>query len=254
VADVGTVSIAYVTHPFCPWSWGAEPSWRRLLTEFGDQVAITYVISGNGGGQPDPREWLEAAAATGMPVDPRGVMAAPPASTNPAGLAVKAVAEQADPGAFLRRLREAIFVERRRLDRGDALLDVARETSPPLDIPTLEIAFGSNGPVEALGADFERAAGSPRPALWVSGSSVVDGRAPYAEWRAALLAAGATARDGGLTIEQALHRFRACATAEIAALCDLPGPRAPAELWRLALEWRVRARPVLGGELWELAA
>jgi hypothetical protein len=256
VADVGTVSIAYVTDPYCPWSWGAEPSWRRLLTEFGDQVAITYVISGNGGGGTDPREWLEAAAATGMPVDPRGVMAAPPASTNPAGLAVKAVAEQADPGPFLRRLREAIFVERRRLDRGDALLDVARETSPPLDIPTLEIAFGSHGPVEALGVDFERAAGSPRPALWVGGApAVVDARAAYAEWRAALLQAGAEAREGApLTIEQALRRFGTCATAEIAALCDLPGPRAPAELWRMALEWRVRARPVLGGELWELAA
>ena len=83
---------------------------------------------------PTRSEWLEAAAATGMPVDPRAVMAAPPASTNPAGLAVKAVAEQADPGPFLRRLREAIFLERRRVDRGDALLDLARETTPALDL------------------------------------------------------------------------------------------------------------------------
>jgi predicted DsbA family dithiol-disulfide isomerase len=309
VADVGTVSISYVTDPFCPWSWAAEPSWRRLRSEFGDQVAITYVISGMGGAQPDPREWLEAAATSGMPVDPRGIMADPPASTNPAGLAVKAVAEQADPEPFLRRLREAIFLERHRLDRGGALLDVARETTPALDIETLRIAFGSHGPVEALGADFERAAGSPRPALWIGGDrasaadapgapaaadvgaaspvsapaagaaapadagaaspvappatgaraagsapavAVVDGRAPYAEWRSALLAAGAEARDGALPIEDALRRFGPCTTAEIAALCDLPGPRAPAELWRLALEWRVRPRHVLGGESWEL--
>jgi hypothetical protein len=39
----------------------------------------------------------------------------------------------------------------------------------------------------------------------------------------------------------------------VAAVCDLPGPRAPAELWRLALEWRVRPRRVPGGELWEPA-
>jgi predicted DsbA family dithiol-disulfide isomerase len=277
VADVGIVSISLVTDPFCPWSWGAEPSRRRLQSQFGGQVAITYVISGMGGAQPDPAEWLDAAAATGMPADPRGIMAAPPASTNPAGLAVKAVAEQADPGPFLRRLQEAIFLERRRADRGDALLELAREVSPELDLDTLRIAFGSHGPVEALGGDFERAAGSPRPALWVSEGArgaasapassgavasaaattasvtVVDGRAPYAEWRAALLAAGAEARDAALTIEDALRRFGACTTAEIAALCELPGPRAPAELWRLALEWRVRPRPVLGGELWELA-
>jgi predicted DsbA family dithiol-disulfide isomerase len=252
VADVGIVSISLVTDPFCPWSWGAEPSRRRLQSQFGGQVAITYVISGMGGAQPDPAEWLDAAAATGMPADPRGIMAEPPASTNPAGLAVKAVAEQADPGPFLRRLQEAIFLERRRADRGDALLDLAREVAPELDLDTLRIAFGSHGPVEALGADFERAAGSPRPALVVDGA-VVDGRAPYGEWRAALIAAGAEPRDGALAIEEALRRFGACTTAEIAALCDLPGPRAPAELWRLALEWRIRTRPVLGGELWELA-
>jgi protein-disulfide isomerase-like protein with CxxC motif len=252
VADVGTVSISYVTDPFCPWSWAAEPGWRRLQAEFGDQVAITYVISGLGGAQPNPFEWLEAAAASGMPVDPRGVMSAPPVSTHAAGLAVKAVAEQDDAGPYLRRLREAIFVERRRVDRGDALLDLARELEPPLNLETLAIAFGSHGPVEALGADYERAAGRPRPSLEIAGA-VVDGRAPYAEWRAALLTAGAEPRGGALTIEDALRRFGACTTAEIAALCDLPGPRAPAELWRLALEWRVRPRPVLGGELWEPA-
>jgi predicted DsbA family dithiol-disulfide isomerase len=62
VADVGTVSISNVTDPFCPWSWAAEPSWRRLHAEFGGQAAITYVISGLGGAQPDPRESSEAAA------------------------------------------------------------------------------------------------------------------------------------------------------------------------------------------------
>ncbi len=252
MADVGTVSISYVTDPFCPWSWAAEPSWRRLQTEFGGEVSITYVISGMGGAQPDPLEWLEVAAASGMPADPRGLMREPPASTNPAGLAVKAVAEQADPGPFLRRLREAIFVDRRRVDRGDALLDLARETSPALDLDTLKVAFGSHGPVEALGADFERAAGEPRPSLRI-GAATVDGRAPYAEWRAAVLAAGGVPRDVALDPEAALRRFGSCATAEVAAACDLPGPRAPAALWRLALEWRVRPRAVLGGELWTLA-
>jgi predicted DsbA family dithiol-disulfide isomerase len=252
VADVGTVAITYVTDPFCPWSWAAEPSWRRLQAEFAGGLAITYVISGLGDVQPDPREWLEASAASGMPADPRRVMDEPPASTNPAGLAVKAVAEQADPGPFLRRLREAIFVERRRLDRGDALLDLARETTPALNLGTLRIAFGSHGPVEALGADFERAAGRPRPSLQIGGA-VVDGRAPYEEWRPAVLAAGGTSAGHRLDVEGALRRFGSCATPEVAAVCDLPGPRAPAELWRLALEFRVRQRPVLGGELWALA-
>jgi hypothetical protein len=55
-------------------------------------------------------------------------------------------------------------------------------------------------------------------------------------------------------VEEALRRFGPMATAEVAAACDLPGPGAPAELWRLAGEWRVRAERVLGGELWTAAA
>ena len=82
----------------------------------------------------------------------------------------------------------------------------------------------------------------------------VAGYAPYERLREAALAAGAEpAGDGHPGIEDALRRFGPMATPEVAAVCDLPGPRAPAELWRLALEWRVRPRRVLGGELWELA-
>jgi hypothetical protein len=50
-----------------------------------------------------------------------------------------------------------------------------------------------------------------------------------------------------------LRRFGRLATAEVAAACDLPGPRAAATLWGLALEWRVRPHAVPGGELWEAA-
>jgi hypothetical protein len=68
--------------------------------------------------------------------------------------------------------------------------------------------------------------------------------------RAAALQAGARV-DGGLPgVEEALRRFGRLATPEVAAVCDLPGPRAAAELWRLASEWRVRADRALTGELW----
>jgi hypothetical protein len=54
-------------------------------------------------------------------------------------------------------------------------------------------------------------------------------------------------------VAAALRRFGRMATAELEAVCDLPGPRAGAEVWRLASEWRVRRLPVLNSELWELA-
>ncbi len=51
----------------------------------------------------------------------------------------------------------------------------------------------------------------------------------------------------------ALRRFGRMATLEVQEVCQLPGPRAHAELWRLASEWQVKPIPVLTGHLWELA-
>ena len=119
-----------------------------------------------------------------------------------------------------------------------------------LDLERLRIDFGSNAIVERFGADIERGRGVTTPAIVFGGSDPV----PPERWREAALAAGAEpAGDGHPGIEDALRRFGPMATPEVAAVCDLPGPRAPAELWRLALEWRVRPRRVPGGELWELA-
>ncbi|MGI8595565.1 MAG: DsbA family oxidoreductase [Solirubrobacteraceae bacterium] len=72
--------------------------------------------------------------------------------------------------------------------------------------------------------------------------------------RSTAVAAGAEPlRAPAFGVEDALTRLGALATSEVAAVCDLPGPRAAAELWRLALEWRVRAERVLTGELWTVA-
>jgi len=255
---VTAVGLTYFTDPFCPWSWAAEPSLRRLLTEFDGQAPITYVIGGMTHALQDlghfAGQWLEAGAASGMPVDPRVLLSDPPAATNPAGLAVKAVAEAGDPGPYLRRLREAIMVEGRRADHGDALLEMAREMAKGPKLDRLRVAFGSDAIVEALGADLERAQGRSLPTLRFGDGAEVTGDDPYERWREAAIAAGAQPSGAAPpTIEAALGRWGTMATPEVAAVCDLPGPRAPAELWRLALEWRVRPRRVLGGELWSLA-
>ena len=113
--------------------------------------------------------------------------------------------------------------------------------------------FGSNAIVERFGADLERGRGAVTPTMRFGGDHSVEGYAPYERLREAALAAGASPNDGHPGVEEALRRFGAMATPEVAAVCDLAGPRAPAELWRLALEWRVRPRRVAGGELWELA-
>jgi putative protein-disulfide isomerase len=251
------VSATLFTDPFCPWSWAAEPKLRRLQVEFGASLAFTFVIVGlhREVGPLDARalalECLDAAAESGMPADPRVFLRDPPSSTHPAGLAVAAVSEQGDPARFIRRLREAIMLEGRRMDTAPALLDAARETGG-LDLDRLRLDFGSNAILERFAADLERGGGVRTPAIALGGDRV-DARGPYASLRAAALAAGAEADGAFPGAEEALRRFGAMATPEVAAACDLPGPRAPAELWRLALEWRVRPRRVPGGELWEVA-
>jgi predicted DsbA family dithiol-disulfide isomerase len=281
VADVGVapapISVTVFTDPFCPWSWAAEPQQRRLEVEFGTTLAPTFVIVGLRRQIHDPGalalESLDAAAESGMPVDPRVFLRDPPSSTHPAGLAVAAVSEQAGGsrvGRYLRRLREAILLEGRRMDTAPALLDAARETGG-LDLERLRVDFGSNAIVERFGADIERARAvdaaehapgadrvrTPSVEFLAAGGAVhgVYGYAPYEAWREAAIAAGAQpAAEPPPAVEDALRRFGTLTVPEVAAACGLPGPRASAELWRLALEWRARPRRVLGGELWAAAA
>ncbi|MCW2951812.1 MAG: putative dithiol-disulfide isomerase involved in polyketide biosynthesis [Conexibacter sp.] len=243
-----------------------EPNRRRLEQEFGDRVRIAYVMGGlaRSFGAPERQvgEWLEAADRSGMPVDPRLWLESPPASSYPACLAVVAAAEQGDPGPYLRRLREGLLCGRRKLDAVEALVAEARAV-PGIDVERFRIDLGSSAIVERFGSDLERAreASAPGeervelPTIAFAGADgtphAVRGFAPYEAWRAGALAAGAEPSGAAAPgVEAALRTAGALATVEVAALCDLPGPRAAAELWRLALEWRVRAERRLTAELW----
>jgi predicted DsbA family dithiol-disulfide isomerase len=276
VADLVVVAATVFTDPFCPWCWGAEPQLRRLEVEFGAEVAFTFVMVGLRARIEDgpalAYEAIEAAAASQMPVDARVFLRDPPRSTHPAGIAMHAVAEQAGGARvrpYLRRVQEAVMLERRPMDSAPALLDAARETGG-LDLERLPTDLGSSAMLERFGADLERAAAAapeehdPRtgrvraPSVEFRGEDGavhgVYGFAPWEGWWAAAMAAGAApAWDGPPRVEDALRRFGAMATPEAALVCDLAPQRAAAELWRLAVDWKVRPRRVPGGELWELA-
>jgi predicted DsbA family dithiol-disulfide isomerase len=274
---VGAVHVTYYTDPACPWSWAAEPGLRRLQAEFGDSLSFTYVMGGLAREFHKPIETmhhvLDAAAASGMPVDPRVWLDAPPRSSYPACHAVKAAAEQGLDGPYLRVVREGLMVERRGMDTPEALVDAARRV-PGLDVERFKIDLHSAAIAEAFAADLDRARAAapethtekrrrvPFPSFEFRAGADANGAAPAAavydsgdvgELRAAALGAGATASGALPGVEDALRRFGRLATPEVVAACDLPGPRAAAELWRLAAEWRVRAERVLSGELWQAA-
>jgi hypothetical protein len=224
-------------------------------------------------------EWLDFADRSGMPVDPRLWRDGPLESSYPACMAVKAAEDQGRAAAarLLRELREGIMCGRRKLDGTEALVEAARQAG--LDARRFRIDLGSHATVEAFGADLEAtravpgaarerglvtSAGQgtsgerlPLPTLRFEGDGVerwCGGDHRYEEWRAAALAVGARAAQAEhLDVPGALGRFGRLAAAEVEAVCELPGPRAAAALWRLASEWRVKPLPVLTGTLWELA-
>lgn len=258
------------------------------MAEFGEGLRWTFVMGGlardyESGGEgvmsyPELfEEWLEVADESGMPIDPRLWTEGPIRTTYPACMAVLAAAQQSEDGgyAYLRALREGLLCFRRKLDTTEALVEEARTAG--LDVKRFRIDLASNGTVEELGAHLEEAREIPpgareaqqvkrverheRVSFPTAAFTGADGEArwvfghrPFEEYAEAAEAAGAS-RDGATppSVPAALERFGRMATLEVEEVCRLPGPRAAAELWTLAAEWKVRPVRVITGHLWELA-
>jgi predicted DsbA family dithiol-disulfide isomerase len=290
-----TIEVRYYTDPVCTWSWGAEPVLRRLAWEFGDSLRWRLVMGGLARVYgPDYRDeegdigsgadcfadlmahWLDVAARTEMPCDPRLWTQNPLSSSHPACMAVKAASEQGESAglAYARRVREALMVERKKLDHVEAL--VAEAGPAGLDSKRFRIDLESNAIIEAFAADLDevrdvpaqaRADGAVRrtegrervalpSAVFVGEDGArhgVWGWRPYAAYREAALAAGAiVAEEGRPELLGAIERFGRCATREIEELTGQPRPVVEAELWGLARDWRLKPVPALTGTLWEL--
>jgi predicted DsbA family dithiol-disulfide isomerase len=280
-----SVTVRYFTDPACSWSWSTEPTIRKLMVEFGESLRWTFVMGGLArdytsvaGVYPKlVSHWLDVAEEGRMPLDPRLWTEAPIVSTYPACMAVKAASEQAsDAGyVYLRRLREGLLCFRRKLDTTEGLVEEARGAK--LDVERFRIDLGSHAIVEAFGEDLEEVRTIPDQARAEGAVKAYGGRErvafptvvfvgedgarhgvfglrPYEDYAAAAAAAGASRSDAEPPgVEAALRRFGMMASREIEVVCGLPEPRAQAELWRLASEWKVKPTRVLTGHLWELA-
>ena len=108
-------------------------------------------------------QWLDVGARdSGMPIDARLWSTNPIASTYPACQAVKAAAEQGPDAAYryLRRLREGLMTERKKLDHAEALVGEAGPAG--LNVDRFRIDLASNAITEAFAADLDEVRAPPR--------------------------------------------------------------------------------------------
>ena len=292
-----TVQVRFYTDPACPWSWAAEPALRRLMWEFEGELEFVWVMGGLArrygreyrdeegriGHGPDCyadliSHWLDVAADGLMPTDPRIWTESPLTSTYPACQAVKAAAEQGWEAGYryLRRVREGIMFERRKLDHPEALR--AEAVAARLDRERFEIDLLSEATTEAFGADLEEVRNPPDEARdagavrrteghermsFPSAIFIGEGSSQHGIWggarshpalRDAALAAGAKqVNEGALEPVEAIRRFGRCATRELEILAEKPLPVLEAELWAMARDWKLKPVRALTGALWEPA-
>jgi predicted DsbA family dithiol-disulfide isomerase len=281
-----TVQVRFYTDPACPWSWAGEPALRRLMWEFEGELEFVWVMGGLARSYERANllqvvsQWLVDAAEGEMPNDPRIWTENPLESTYPACQAVKAAEEQGWEVAYryLRRLREGIMFERRKLDNAEVLKEEAAPAG--LDRQRFEIDLYSEAITEAFAADLDEVRNPPQEAreagaihrsskgrerisfpsaLFIGGDGSRHGAwggasVDVERMREAALNTGASpVNEGALEPLEALARFGRCATRELEVLADRPRPVIEEQLWGLAKDWRVRPAPALTGTVWEPA-
>lgn len=129
--------ILYFTDPICSHCWATEPAWRRLMFLYGAQFSVRHVYGGllpswegfrdrsAGIGAPADvaSHWTEVAERYGQPINPAVWLNDPLPSSFPPSVAahtVRIIAPDLED-AFLRRIRQAVFLEARNIARVDVL-------------------------------------------------------------------------------------------------------------------------------------
>ena len=248
-------TLVYVTDPICSGCWAFEPTWRRLRHHYDSVVTVRTIYGGllagwegfsdPGAGIAKPADvgphWQQVAARTGQPINPEVWHTNPPSSSYPASKAAHIV-RMLDPAAeerFLRRIREAVFLEARNVARRDVLVACAAEAG--IDAKAFSVLFDADAGAHGFATDLHdrhvlgvrqfptvlAIATGQRPRMLLVGSR------PWAQVEPAVLTAlaipGAEPATAP-TVDAALHVYRSGTTLEFATLLEVTPQQAESQL------------------------
>jgi len=229
-----------------------EPAWRKLLFHYGDRLNVRYVYGGlvpnwngfhdRGAGIAKPADvaghWADVARQFGQPIDPSVWLKDPLSSSYPPSIAAHAVRLLAPDheGAFLRRVKEAVFLEARNIARLDVLIECA--VAEGLDAHQFEVLYTSGVAERAFRGDLEevqRLGVRGFPTLVAQNrdglTTMLPGMQRYADLECLVLRlSGLPRADRAPTPRDALATYRRGTTREFAELLDLEDAAAVAPL------------------------
>ena len=263
--------IVYATDPICSHCWAMEPAWRKLLYHYGNQLSVRHVYGGllpswqgfqdvsAGIGQPADvaPHWADVAQHYGQPIDPSVWLRDPLHSSYPPSIAVHAVRMLAPEreGAFLRRIREALFLHAQNIARPELLTEYARELG--IDRQQFSMLYDNGIAEAAFRRDLEevrRLGVRGFPTLIIRGCDggivTVHGSQPYARLeRAVLQVTGLPPAKQPPTLDQGLATYGSGTTKEFAELLNLDHAAAV----RVLEASGVDRTPVAGDAVWRVS-
>lgn len=161
------IRIIYFTDPICSSCWGIEPQLRKLKLEYGDAIKIEYRMGGllpdwnyNSGGISKPadvaKHWDEVSLQYAMPIDGDLWLEDPLHSSFPPSIAFKAaqLQDQDKAIAFLREIREMVFLQKKNITKWEHLEKAATNTG--LDLKQFKQDV-ENTAIDEFNADLQLA-------------------------------------------------------------------------------------------------
>ncbi len=268
------VRIVYFTDPICSSCWGIEPMLRRLKLEYGDVVEISYHMGGllpswevyNSGGISKPTDvahhWDEVSQHYEMPIDGDVWLEDPLPSSYPPSFAFKAAQMQDEKKAvaFLRRIREMVFLEKKNITKWEHLEKAALQAG----LNTSQFKLDYEGQAQALFQDDLTLGRSLNirsfPTLVFTDADqqklVLKGVRPYEHFEQTLLALHPQAlkKVYDKSPEALFQYYPTLTTKEFAVLADLTKEQAESTLNSLLAKGAISVSKTKNGPLWKVNA